>query len=121
MLNATLLRAGTFALVLSLALSGCGSPKRDANNAANALHDAAADMGRTTHADRGGAEAGSAGMNCGAVKPVWVNTKSGTYHEPGDPYYGHTKRGKYMCPSAARSGYRPTRSGGLKHSEATQE
>ena len=45
-------------------------------------------------------------LACGAVKPVWVNTKSHVYHEPNDPYYGKTKHGGYMCPAAAkRAGY----------------
>ena len=41
--------------------------------------------------------------NCGAVEAVWVNTKTHVYHEPGDPYYGRTSNGKYMCPSAAKA------------------
>jgi hypothetical protein len=41
--------------------------------------------------------------NCGAVQAVWVNTKTHVYHEPGDPYYGRTSNGKYMCPSAAKA------------------
>ena len=46
------------------------------------------------------------GMTCGAVQPVWVNTKTHVYHEPSDPYYGRTKHGQYMCPSqAAKEGY----------------
>lgn len=45
-------------------------------------------------------------VKCGAVKPVWVNLKSKAYHEPGDPWYGRTKNGQYMCPSqAAAQGY----------------
>ena len=127
MQNATLLRVGTLALAFSLILGGCGGAKRAENNAANAMQNAAQQAGgaaRTGTMNGAGSEAntGSPDMNCGAVKPVWVNTKSGTYHEPGDPYYGHTKQGKYMCPSAARSaGYRATRSGHTKHSETSQE
>ena len=52
--------------------------------------------------------------DCGAVKAVWVNTKTKVYHEPGDPMYGHTKHGKYMCPSQAKKeGDRPA--GGAHH------
>jgi hypothetical protein len=43
------------------------------------------------------------GLNCGAVKPVWVNMKSHVYHEPNDRYYGRTKHGEYMCPSQAKA------------------
>jgi hypothetical protein len=42
-----------------------------------------------------------AGLNCGATKPVWVNLHTKAYHEPDSPYYGRTKSGQYMCPSAA--------------------
>ena len=127
MQNATLLRVGTLALVFSLILGGCGGAKRAENNAANAMQNAAAQhnggTARTGTMNGAGtqAESGSPDMNCGAVKPVWVNTKSGTYHEPGDPYYGHTKQGKYMCPSAARSaGYHASRSGHTTQSETNQ-
>lgn len=42
------------------------------------------------------------GLNCkGAV--VWVNTTRKTYHESGDPYYGRTKHGEYMCMAAANA------------------
>lgn len=55
-----------------------------------------------------------AGLNCGATKPVWVNLHTKAYHEPGDPYYGRTKNGQYMCPSAAaQQGYHPA---GARHS-----
>lgn len=121
-------RIGTLALVFSLILGGCGGAKRAESNAASAVQNAAGQQNggtaRTGIMNGAGSEAGtgSPDMNCGAVKPVWVNTTSGAYHEPGDPYYGHTKHGKYMCPSAARSaGYHATGSGHSKHSETTQE
>lgn len=127
MQNATLLRVVPLALVFSLILGGCGGAKRAENNAANAMQNAAQQAGHTVRTGTmngagNEADTGSPDMNCGAVKPVWVNTKSGAYHEPGDPYYGHTKQGKYMCPSAAHAaGYHATRSGRSKHSESNQE
>ncbi len=42
-----------------------------------------------------------ASLNCGAVQPVWTNPRSHTYFEPTAPFYGRTKNGSYMCPSAA--------------------
>jgi len=37
---------------------------------------------------------------------VWVNVAKRNYHEPGDPYYGRTKHGQYVClDDAAAKGY----------------
>jgi hypothetical protein len=49
-------------------------------------------------------------MNCGGTQPVWVNERSRVFHLAGDPYYGRTKHGKYMCErDAAKAGYRPSK------------
>ncbi len=47
---------------------------------------------------------------CGADAVVWVNTGgSKAWHVSGDKYYGHTKRGAYMCEQAAQqAGYHPS-------------
>jgi hypothetical protein len=38
---------------------------------------------------------------------VWVNTETKVFHEPGDKWYGRTKRGKYMKETdAVAAGYR---------------
>jgi hypothetical protein len=46
-------------------------------------------------------------LSCDEQEPVWVNTRRGIYHVAGDPFYGRTKRGTYMCKKdALRAGYR---------------
>lgn len=45
-------------------------------------------------------------MHCGSQPPVWVNEHTKVYHLPGDPYYGRTKFGGYLCEEdAVREGY----------------
>lgn len=63
-------------------------------------------------------------LNCGAVAPVWTNPRSHTYFEPAAPFYGRTKNGAYMCPSAAvaagyhkASGRRHHGGGGMEGAE----
>lgn len=47
-----------------------------------------------------------ASLNCGAVSPVWANTRTHVYHVASDPLYGRTKHGQYICPQqAAQEGY----------------
>ena len=46
-------------------------------------------------------------LHCGSEPVVWVNARSKVFHLQGDPYYGHTKSGGYMCePDAEQAGYR---------------
>jgi hypothetical protein len=40
---------------------------------------------------------------CAADPVVWANTSSKVLHPSGDKYYGHTKRGAYVCQTAAQS------------------
>jgi hypothetical protein len=43
---------------------------------------------------------------------VWVNTRSGVYHFPGQAWFGRTRQGEYMCKREAdKEGFRPTRNG----------
>jgi hypothetical protein len=102
-----------------VALVGCGGGKSStANTAASAASQAAATAGAMASGmaagaagamqNAAGAMGGEAVPNCGAVKAVWVNLKTKVYHEPGDPAYGKTVHGKYLCPSQARAqGFRP--------------
>ncbi len=48
---------------------------------------------------------------CPSGTVVWVNTPTRIYHYSGTRYFGHTRRGAYMCEADARAaGYRATRS-----------
>ena len=50
-------------------------------------------------------------MKCPGDSVVWVNTRSHVYHLEGDPYFGSTKHGKFMCEHAAdKAGFRKTKS-----------
>ncbi|HTV74045.1 MAG TPA: hypothetical protein VME66_10100 [Candidatus Acidoferrales bacterium] len=113
-------------IVLVAALAACGS---GGSHAASTAASAAASAGNAM-ANAGSQMAGAAGsmagalaskvaaaipvsLHCGAVPPVWVNPVSHVYHEPSDPLYGKTKKGAYMCTSAAvQAGYH--RAGGRK-------
>jgi hypothetical protein len=45
----------------------------------------------------------AARASCPSDTVVWVNTPSRVYHYSGTHYYGHTKRGAYMCEANARA------------------
>ena len=76
--------ARAFAVGVAVVVLGVGAP---AGSASAAAAGAMAPM--------------PADLHCGAVKPVWVNTKTHVYHTSTDPEYGRTKSGMYMCASAA--------------------
>jgi hypothetical protein len=113
----------SIACFLALTACGGGSSSSDnsadnsaANTAANAAAPAASDAGggmSSAMGDTSGVAAVPASLNCGAVKPVWVNLNTKVYHEPSDPYYGKTKHGEYLCPSVAKKdGYHRAGGGG---------
>jgi hypothetical protein len=119
--------AASVALFLALTACGGGSSSSD-NSAANAASGGAMTTASTAPApsDTSGAMSGSMGgsgaaapvpsdLNCGAVKPVWVNTSTKAYHEPTSPFYGKTKHGEYMCPATAKKdGYHRAGSSSMK-------
>src|SRR5215470_9978679 len=48
------------------------------------------------------------GLKCGKEDIVWANMHTKAFHDPGDPYYGKTKNGVYMCrDTALTNGYHP--------------
>lgn len=96
------------------AASSAANAMSSAGNAAgNAMSSAGNAMTSAGNAMKNSAENAMGGNmpNCGAVKPVWVNLKTKAYHEPGDPFYGKTKHGEYLCPSQAKAqGFHPAKS-----------
>ncbi len=96
-----------FAVVLALTLCACGGNK-------NAAQSPSPSPSAPELSPPAGAMSTMAtvppNLNCGAVKPVWVNLRTKKYHEPGDPMYGMTKHGEYLCPSqAAAQGFKRAR------------
>ena len=54
----------------------------------------------------------AAQRHCPSDQVVWLNTRSGIYHEKGMRWYGRTKYGAYVCRKEAdAAGYRDTRNG----------
>lgn len=102
-----------FAVLVTLcALAACGGGGH--KTATTAATTAASPAGGYTQtkgaAPIGTAEPVPASMDCGGTQPVWVNERSRVFHLAGDPYYGRTKHGKYMCErDAAKAGYRPSK------------
>jgi len=88
-------------LVIAVALvAGCGGGSQGSSSQATAAP--------TTEAQREQAALPTAAMKpvpkdlgCSGSDVVWVNLKTKSYHESGDPYYGRTKNGEYMCKAAA--------------------
>ena len=54
--------------------------------------DAALGQGMQTFASEQAAQ-----RHCPADTVVWLNTTSANYHFKGDPWFGHTQRGTYVC------------------------
>jgi hypothetical protein len=54
----------------------------------------------------------SAQQHCPRDTVVWLNTKTGIFHEKGMRWYGRTRSGAFVCRTeAVAAGYRDTRNG----------
>ena len=58
--------------------------------------DAALGQGMQTFASEQAAQ-----RHCPTDTIEWLNTSSANYHFKGDPWYGHTQRGTYVCKAEA--------------------
>ncbi|HET7814693.1 MAG TPA: hypothetical protein VFL13_10010 [Candidatus Baltobacteraceae bacterium] len=94
-------------LLALAALTACGGGKSSTTTTTTQSQTAASPAATAAGGSMTSAQANAvqapipASLHCGAVAPVWVNTKRHTYHTANDPYYGKTKNGQYMCASAA--------------------
>jgi hypothetical protein len=108
----------TAAAVLAAA---CGGGSSSSSNATSAPAATTAAMGGTMagggsmmgHMPTGTPAAVPSTLKCtGAI--VWINMKTKSYHMAGDPFYGRTRSGQYMCQSDADAkGYHMAGSGGM--------
>jgi hypothetical protein len=99
------------AAIISLTACGGGGKKNAAAPSASPATGTYGQSNASANNAPGTAEPVPAGMNCGGTQPVWANERSRVFHLAGDPYYGRTKHGKYMCErDAAKAGYRPSKS-----------
>lgn len=91
------------AIIATLMLSGCGGGH--STKSARTVNAAPVSSPAAGQPEYGASRAAPvpAGLDCGAVAPVWVNTGTHAYHVSSDPLYGRTKRGEYMCPQTASS------------------
>lgn len=93
--------------VLVLSLCACGGGHK--SQSTTATRNTAGEVTPAPIASSAGsmqAPAPAPSMDCGGSAPVWANENSHVYHVAGDPYYGKTKHGKYMCErDAAHEGY----------------
>ena len=93
------------AAFVALTFAGCGGGK--SSSTSTTTQATAAPMSETQRETAalpsGAMKPVPAGLHCGGTKPVWVNLKSKAYHEAGDPYYGRTHNGEYMCLSDAEA------------------
>ncbi|MDQ6931107.1 MAG: hypothetical protein M3126_10650 [Candidatus Eremiobacteraeota bacterium] len=108
------------AVLLALAIAGCGGGKSTTTTTTTNGATPVSETQRENAALPQGAMAPvPAGLNCGATKPVWANAHTKAYHEAGDPYYGRTKRGQYMCASAAAAqGYHAAGTGHMSNANS---
>ncbi|MBC5823441.1 MAG: hypothetical protein GIW99_08200 [Candidatus Eremiobacteraeota bacterium] len=84
-----------------LAVAGCSSNKPAADNAP--VHRTEATVERNA-LPLNQMAAMPHNLRCRRSDTVWVNMNTRTIHEPGDPFYGRTKHGGYMCMEDARAG-----------------
>jgi hypothetical protein len=93
-------------------LAACGQKASTRNNSVTSPAPAASvTQGEQTRAERNAMPAATmapmyGATSCNGGAPVWINERTHVYHVQGDPYYGRTKKGRYVCEGdAVKEGY----------------
>jgi|SRR5271165_95606 len=96
-------------LAASAALIGCGGGSSNTSaTPAPAPTATTAIQGEQRALPLAVAAAIPAGLKCDKQDIVWANMHTKAYHDPGDPYYGKTRNGSYMCRDTANAnGFHP--------------
>jgi len=92
-------------LCVGVVASGCGGGgggQNAANSTATATGQAVNAAGQAMNGAAGQAAPIPAHLDCKS-QIVWVNLNTHVYHEQGDPWYGRTKNGQYMCMAAVNA------------------
>src|SRR5260370_6086467 len=80
------------------ALSGCGGGgSSSSNTATTAPTPTSVAYGEQNALPLSTAAKIPPGLKCGKEEIVWVNMHTKAFHDPGDPWYGKSKNGMYMC------------------------
>lgn len=92
------------AAAVALLAAGCGN---SSNSSSSTTSSSAPAPAETTASQMSGGSMSAAApipasLHC-TDAIVWANVSKKTYHMSGDPYYGRTKHGEYMCEGMAES------------------
>lgn len=100
------------AVLLFAGLAACGGQSGSSNSSTSTAASSSAAMSNASSSNAAPITAPQGNLHLFATETeaqsvcpndqiVWLNPKTGVYHEKGTRLYGHTKRGNYVCRKAA--------------------